>query len=153
MSARVQLPFGAKIIEQYLPHRPPMMMLDRVTKFDGETIVTEIDTHPDAFYFDGHFPDNPIMPGVVIMECIGQTGALLAALRGDFNHSDHLLAFTGFEKTRFRKFVKPNETLCVYCELVKKRRHLYKFSGRAEVNGELVMQLEFSAALTAKTED
>ena len=146
-------PFGVEFIEQYLPHRRPMLMLDRVAEFNGETIVTEIDTHPDAFYFDGHFPDNPIMPGVVIMECIGQTGALLAALCGDFNHADHLLAFTGFDKTRFRKFVKPNETLCVYCELVKKRRHLYKFAGRAEVNGELVMRLEFSAALTAKTED
>lgn len=146
----IKLPMGQSEIEQYLPHRRPMLMLNRVSAFDGETIVTEIDTQPDAFYFDGHFPDNPIMPGVVIMECIGQTGALLAALRGDFNHEDHLLAFTGFDKTRFRKFVKPNETLCVYCEVVKQRRHLYKFKGRAEVGGELVMRLEFSAALTAK---
>ena len=148
----VNLPLGQNEIEQYLPHRRPLMMLSRVTEFDGEVIVTEIDTHPDAFYFDGHFPDNPIMPGVIIMECIGQTGALLAALRGDFNHEEHLLAFTGFDKTRFRKFVKPNETLCVYCELVKQRRHLYKFTGRAEIDGELVMQLEFSAALTSKVE-
>ncbi len=144
------LPLEAEGIEQYLPHRRPMLMLDRVTAFDGETIVTEINTQPDAFYFDGHFPGNPIMPGVMIMECIGQTGALLAALRGDFDHKAHLLAFTGFDKTRFRKFVKPNETLCVYCELTKQRRHLYKFAGRAEVNGELVMGLEFSAALTSK---
>ena len=148
----VQLPIGHKGIEQYLPHRRPMLMLDRVTVFEGETITTEIDTKPEAFYFDGHFPNNPIMPGVIIMECIGQTGALLAALRGDFNHEEHLLAFTGFEKTRFRKFVKPNVTLCVYCEIVKKRRQLYKFTGRAEVDGELVMQLDFSAALTSKTE-
>lgn len=147
----VRLPLGQVDIEQYLPHRRPMLMLDRVVAFDGETIATEIDTQPDAFYFDGHFPNNPIMPGVIIMECIGQSGALLAALRGDFDHNDHLLAFTGFEKTRFRKFVKPNETLCVFCKLEKQRRHLYKFSGHAEVNGELVMQLAFSAALAAKT--
>lgn len=146
----VRLPLGQADIKQYLPHRRPMLMLDRVVKFDGETIATEIDTHPDAFYFDGHFPDNPIMPGVIIMECIGQSGALLAALRGDFDHNDHLLAFTGFEKTRFRKFVKPNETLCVYCKLEKKRKQLYKFVGHAEVNGELVMRLAFSAALTQK---
>lgn len=147
------LPLGQADIEQYLPHRRPMLMLDRVVEFDGETIATEIDTKPDAFYFDGHFPGNPIMPGVIIMECIGQSGALLAALRGDFDHNDHLLAFTGFDKTRFRKFVKPNETLRVFCKLEKKRRHLYKFSGRAEVNDELVMQLAFSAALTQKNEE
>lgn len=146
----VHLPLGQADIEQYLPHRRPMLMLDRVVAFDGETIATEIDTYPDAFYFDGHFPNNPIMPGVIIMECIGQSGALLAALRGDFDHNDNLLAFTGFEKTRFRKFVKPNETLCVFCKLEKKRRQLYKFTGHAEVGGELVMQLAFSAALTAK---
>jgi len=144
------LPLGQSDIEQYLPHRRPMLMLDRVVAFDGESIVTEIDTHPDSLYFDGHFPDNPIMPGVIIMECIGQSGALLAALRGDVDHRKNLLAFTGFEKTRFRKFVKPNETLCVFCKLDKKRRHLYKFSGRAEIDGELVMQLAFSAALAAK---
>ena len=145
-----QAPFGRDIIEKFLPHRRPMLMLDRVAEFDGETIVTQIDTHLDAFYFDGHFPANPIMPGVITMECIGQTGALLAALRGEFDHETQLLAFTGFEKTRFRKFVKPNETLCVYCNLVKKRKHLYKFAGRAEVDDELVMHLEFSAALTSK---
>ncbi len=150
MKSPLTLPFGQEIIEQYLPHRRPMLMLDRVTKFDGESIVTEVETKPDAFYFAGHFPNNPIMPGVVIMECIGQAGALLAALRGDFDHNEHLLAFTGFDKTRFRKFVKPNETLCVYCELIKKRRQLYKFSGRVEVEGGLVMRLEFSAALTDK---
>lgn len=147
------LPLEQADIERYLPHRKPMLMLDRVVEFDGETIVTEIDTQPEAMYFDGHFPNNPIMPGVIIMECIGQSGALLAALRGDFDHNDHLLAFTGFEKTRFRKFVKPNETLRVYCKLDKQRRHLYKFSGRAEVNGELVMQLAFSAALANKNEE
>ncbi|MCF6219859.1 MAG: 3-hydroxyacyl-ACP dehydratase FabZ [Robiginitomaculum sp.] len=150
MITPVATPFGVEVIEEYLPHRRPMLMLDRVTKLDGEVIVAEIDTKPDAFYFDGHFPANPIMPGVVILECIGQTGALLAALRGDFDHKTQLLAFTSFDKTRFRKFVKPNETLCVYCELVKKRRHLYKFAGRVEVNGELVVALDFSAALTAK---
>jgi len=149
----ISLPLGQAGIEQYLPHRRPMLMLDRVVGFDDATIATEIDTKPDAFYFDGHFPGNPIMPGVIVMECIGQSGALLAALRGDFDHHDHLLAFTGFEKTRFRKFVKPNETLCVFCTLEKQRRHLYKFSGRADVNGELVMHLAFSAALTQKTEE
>ncbi len=146
----IRLPLGQADIEQYLPHRRPMLMIDRVVDFNGDTIATEIDTDPKAFYFDGHFPNNPIMPGVIIMECIGQSGALLAALRGEFDHKAHLLAFTGFEKTRFRKFVKPNETLCVFCKLEKKRRHLYKFTGQAEINGDLVMQLAFSAAQTAK---
>ncbi len=147
----MKLPFGHEIIEKFLPHRRPMLMLDRVMQYDVNSITTEIDVRPDAFFFAGHFDGNPIMPGVIIMECIGQTGALLAALGSDFDTNTHILAFTGFEKTRFRRFVKPNETLCVYCELVKTRKHLYKFSGRAKVDGELVMSLDFSAALTAKT--
>ena len=147
----MELPFGQDIIEKFLPHRRPMLMLDRVTQYGGNSIVTEIDVRPDAFFFAGHFDGNPIMPGVLIMECVGQTGALLAALKGDFDTKTHLLAFTGFEKTRFRRFVKPNETLCVYCKLVKVRKHLYKFAGHATVESELVMNLAFSAALTAKT--
>ena len=147
----MQLPFGQDIIEKFLPHRRPMLMLDRVSQYDGKSITTEIDVRPDAFFFAGHFDGIPIMPGVIIMECIGQTGALLVALGGDFDTKTHLLAFTGFEKTRFRRFVKPNETLCVYCELVKARKHLYKFSGHAKVGGELVMNLDFSAALTPRT--
>ncbi len=147
----LELPFGQDIIEKYLPHRRPMLMLDRVTQYGEDFIVTEIDVGPNAFFFAGHFDDTPIMPGVIIMECIGQSGALLAALKEDFDTKTHLLAFTGFEKTRFRRFVKPNETLCVYCKLVKVRKHLYKFAGRAMVDEELVMTLEFSAALTPKT--
>ena len=151
MDANPIYPFGQDIIEKFLPHRRPMLMLDRVTQYGGNSIVAEIDVQADAFFLQGHFDGHPIMPGVIIMECIGQTGALLAALSGNFNTDTHLLAFTGFEKTRFRRFVKPNETLCVYCKLVKARKHLYKFEGRATVNDELVMNLAFSAALTAKT--
>ncbi len=147
----VLFPLNSEQIQKFLPHRPPMLMLDRALAIDDEGVIQcEKDLSPDAFYFQGHFPDHPIMPGVMICEAVGQAGALLAALEARFDTATHLLAFGGFEKAKFRKIVKPNETLCVYCKIVKQRKHLYKFEGRAESGGALVATLGFSAALTPK---
>jgi 3-hydroxyacyl-[acyl-carrier-protein] dehydratase len=140
------LPLGLAEIEQYLPHRAPMLMIDRVVEFTADRISAQKDLSPDAFYFQGHFPGQPIMPGVMIVEAIAQSGALLAALNGRFDTDTELLAFAGIDSAKFRKQVTPNETLCVFTEIVKQRRNLYKFEGRAEVNGVLVTQLAFSAA-------
>ncbi len=147
----VQFPLQADQIMHYLPHRPPMLMLDRALGIDEDGyLLAEKDVSEDAFFFQGHFEGHPIMPGVMIVEAIGQAGALLAAVMGSFDTQTHLLAFTGLERARFRQMVKPNETLCVYCKIVKSRRNLYKFEGRAEVDGRIVTDLQFSAALTPK---
>jgi len=86
------------------------------------------------------------MPGVMIVEAIAQAGALLAALNRKFDTNTHLLAFAGMTDVKFRRPVTPNETLCVFAEIVKQRRHLYKFAGRVEVDGDVVTRLTFSAA-------
>ncbi len=144
-------PLERDSIELYLPHRPPMLMIDRALGVDEDGFLCcEKDLQADAFYFQGHFPGQPILPGVMICEAIGQTGALLAALGQSFDPKTHLLAFGGFENARFRKIVKPNETLCVYCKIAKQRRHVYKFEGWAEVRGVHVCALSFRAALTPK---
>lgn len=140
------LPLDQAEIEKYLPHRAPMLMLDRVLEVGENLIVAEKTVKPDAFYFQGHFPGNPIMPGVMIVETIAQAGALLAALNGEFDTNKSLLAFAGIDSSKFRKPVTPNETLRVYAKIVKRRRSLYKFEGRVEVQGVLAAQLSFSAA-------
>ena len=146
MSHDGTLPFGVDVIEHYLPHRPPMLMLDRVLEFSDTSIKAEKKANGDAFYFQGHFPGNPIMPGVMIVEAIAQGGALLCGLNDMFDTQTELLAFAGIDGAKFRRPVSPNETLCVCVEIVKQRRNLYKFAGHAEVEGNIVTQLTFSAA-------
>ena len=146
MTRKFTLPLDVADIQNHLPHRPPMLMLDRVLEFTDTSIKAEKDIAADAFYFQGHFPGNPIMPGVMIVEAIAQGGALLSALNGMFDTETHLLAFAGIDGAKFRRPVSPNETLCVCVEFVKQRRNLYKFAGHAEVEGSIVTQLTFSAA-------
>jgi 3-hydroxyacyl-[acyl-carrier-protein] dehydratase len=146
MAAHHSLPLLAADIMEYLPHRPPMLLLDRVVEYTENTIVAEKTVTGDEFFFQGHFPGNPMMPGVMIVEAIAQAGALLAALNDLFDTNTELLAFAGMNDVKFRRPVTPNETLRVFAEIVKHRRNLYKFAGRVEVEGVLVTQLTFSAA-------
>jgi len=143
-------PLVGDIIAAYLPHRPPMLMVDKVVSFTSTTIKTEKYLSGDEFFFQGHFPNNPIMPGVMIVEAIGQAGALIALLNEHFDGNDYILAFAGVEQAKFKKMVRPGDTLCITAEIVKQRRNLYKFIGEARVGDSRVTQLSFSAAMTPK---
>lgn len=138
-------------IMRYLPHRPPMLMLDRVTAYNECEIHAEKDLTADAFYFQGHFPGTPMLPGVMIVEAVAQAGALIAALNGNFDHNASLLAFAGIDKAKFKHSVYPTETLRVVTKIVKQRRILYKFEGRAMVGSKLVAIVNFSASQIPKT--
>lgn len=151
MSALAPTALGINDIMHFLPHRPPMLMLDRVVSYSETKIHAEKLVPEDAFYFQGHFPDKPMMPGVMIVEAIAQAGALVAALNGGFDTKASLLAFAGIDSAKFRRSVYPNETLCVYVEIVKQRSILYKYKGRVEVNDVVVATVDFSATQVPKT--
>lgn len=137
-------------IMKYLPHRAPMLMLDRVTGYSDTEIHAQKFVPSDAHYFQGHFPENPMMPGVMIVEAVAQAGALLAALNDKFDTNTHLLAFAGIDKAKFKRTVYPNETLCVFVKMVKQRSILYKFEGIATVNDSVVALVNFSATQVPK---
>lgn len=137
-------------IMSYLPHRPPMLMLDKVTAYNEIEIHAEKFLKKDAFYFQGHFPGKPMLPGVMIVEAVAQAGALIAALAGTFDHKKSLLAFAGIDKAKFKASVYPTETLCVTAKIVKRRSVLYKFEGRAMVGSKLVAIVDFSATQIPK---
>lgn len=147
----VLCPLLIEDIAKYLPHRPPMLMIDKVISFDEVKICAEKKLTGAEFFFQGHFPENPIMPGVMIVEAIGQTGALIALLNEHFDGDEHILAFAGLERAKFKKMVRPGDRLCINVEIVKQRRNLYKFVGEARVGDSVVTQLNFSAAMTPKS--
>lgn len=144
----LKLPLGPEAVKNILPHRDPMLFVDRVIELTETSIKIEADVKEDAPHFKGHFPDLPIMPGVLIIETVAQAGVLLVALTDGLD-KDKFIAFTGVESAKFKTPVYPNETLVVAVEFVKSRPPFYKFSGTAHVKGKLAAKLQFSAAQMA----
>ena len=147
MSTKPTPPFGQDIVKQCIPHRDPMLMITKVTALSEGAIDIENHVADDAPFFAGHFPGNPIMPGVLITETCAQGGAMLIELSGFIDGSEEFMAFTGIDKAKFRRPVKPNDTLCVHVKIAKQRGPLYKFESVAKVDGTIVATVDFSASI------
>lgn len=132
-----------------IPHRPPFLFVDRVLERDGERILTEWRVPPEADFFRGHYPGNPILPGVIGSEFVFQSAALLLCERADAPEGRRALpVLVRIQDARFRRIVRPGETIRAAVELEERlgnARHL-----RAEVRtqaGERVLSLRFVVAL------
>jgi len=147
MSVKPVPPFGPQIIKQCIPHRDPMLMITKVVSLADGIIDIENHVSEDAPFFAGHFPGNPIMPGVLITETCAQGGAMLIELSGLIDGASEFMAFTGIDKAKFRRPVKPNNTLCVQVKIAKQRGPLYKFESVAKVDGDIVATVDFSASI------
>ena len=140
-----QFPLNRASVMEILPHRDPMLFIDSVLSADSTNIHAQTHVDPDWTVFKGHFPDLPIMPGVLLIEAVAQAGALIVGLKGDIKDGS-FIAFTGVEQAKFRRAVKPGDTMDIYVELLRERRGFCKFEGRIEVAGEVVTELKFAAA-------
>lgn len=132
-------------VAQLLPHAPPALLVDRVISFDGSSTHAQVHVSPEWDVFRGHFPDRPILPGVLMIEMVAQTGALIGVL-GDKVDEDSFLAFTGIDKARFRRPVVPGETLDLHAELIDIRRNIFRFRGSAVCDGQRALSVEFLAS-------
>ena len=139
------LPISQDIIKTYLPHRDPMLFIDSVTDISEHSIVIESNIRQDAPYFKGHFPDMPIMPGVLIVETAAQAGALLVSLMHSLEDGK-FIAFSAIESAKFKRPVYPGDLLRLDVNIEKIRLPFYKFSGKAYVGDKLVASLFFAAA-------
>lgn len=134
-------------IEELLPHREPFLLLDEVTELEpGVRVVARKTVRPDEWYLSGHFPGNPIMPGVLIVEALAQAGAL--AVLSTPEHRGKLVLFGGIDDVRFKRVVRPGDTLELTCEVERVRGPVGKGRVTATVDGEVAARglLTFAVA-------
>ncbi len=134
-------------IEAILPHREPFLLLDEVTEIEpGARVVARKRVREDEWYLTGHFPGNPIMPGVLMVEAMAQCGAV-AVLSEDANKGK-LALFAGIDDVRFKRIVRPGDELELVCELERMRGPVGKGKARATVDGDLAVRGTLTFALT-----
>ncbi len=137
-------------IMKILPHRYPMLLVDRVLEIDpGKRIVGLKNVTANEQFFQGHFPGAPVMPGVLIVEAMAQCAAVLI-LRDIPNREEKLFLFGGVDKARFRKPVVPGDQLRLECEVIQRRSNSVKIHGTATVNGELVAEAEMLSVMVER---
>jgi 3-hydroxyacyl-[acyl-carrier-protein] dehydratase len=136
----------AVAIQEIIPHRYPFLLVDRIIEIEyGVRAVGIKQVSMGEPFFQGHFPDYPVMPGVLIIEALAQVGAV--ALLGSDEHRGKIALFAGLDNVRFRRQVKPGDSLRLETEIGRMRRGIGKGSGRATVEGELAAEGELTFAL------
>ena len=137
-------------ITEAIPHRPPFLLVDEVLSIEGHTIRTRRRADPDDPVFKGHFPGNPILPGVLICESMFQSAAILMAhiLEGAMDNAVPVL--TRVSNAKFKHPVKPGDTFEMEIHFKEKLSNACFFDGVAKVNGKTAVNLEFACAVVAK---
>jgi len=134
-------------IKKIIPHREPFLLIDEIVEVEqGKKIKAVKHVSDDEYYFKGHFPSNPIMPGVLIVETIAQAGAVLALMMPE--NKGKIVLFAGIDKVRFKKIVRPGDEFILDVELENLKRNIGKAKGRATVRDEVVCTAEILFALT-----
>jgi 3-hydroxyacyl-[acyl-carrier-protein] dehydratase len=137
-------------ISSFLPHRYPFLLVDRVLDFTPEKSITAIkNVTANEPHFMGHFPDFPVMPGVLIVEAMAQVGGILA-FQSAPKDQEFLVFFTGIDGVRFRKPVRPGDQLLFELTCLRRRGNMWRFKGEAFVDGKLVCEGTLMASLMPK---
>lgn len=126
-------------IRRYLPHRYPFLLIDRVVEVkEGETIVAYKNLSVNEPFFDGHFPDNPVFPGVLLLEAMAQAAGILGFYsQGKTNDDGSTYYFAGADNLRFRRPCVPGDRVMLRASVVSQRRGIWKFDVSSDVEGEL----------------
>lgn len=136
-----QQTFDIREILELLPHRYPFILVDRIIEISlGERIVGLKNVTMNEPFFQGHFPGEPIMPGVLILECMAQVGAILAYLTEREKFAGQLVYFAGLDEVRFRRKVTPGDQLIIKTEIVKRKGKVYKLASQAFVEDKLATE-------------
>ena len=141
---------GSNEINNLIPHRSPFLFIDECEILEkGKKGIASRVFKEDEYFFQGHFPGNPIVPGVIIVEALAQTaGVIVSASLTEYNEKSVL--FTSINKVKFRKPVLPNEKIIFEVNFINSVKNVYKFLGSASKEDILVSEAEFSAMVTYK---
>lgn len=138
-----------------LPHRYPFLLIDRVISIKlGESLVALKNVTMNEAYFVGHFPNRPVMPGVLILEAMAQAGGVLAYKSTNTSPADGILYyFAGIDNARFRRVVEPGDQLRLEVKVLRSKRDIWKLEGAAYVGDELACSAEFMSACKSSKGD
>lgn len=137
-------------IKKVLPHRYPFLLVDRVLETTDEKITALKNVTANEEFFNGHFPGQPIMPGVLQVEALAQAGAILLMTQKVEAPEKSIMVFTGIKNAKFRKQVVPGDQLKLEVSLGQMRRNFVTMTGVATVDGEVACEIEASAAVVPK---
>lgn len=138
-------------IMELLPHRYPFLLVDRILELEkGKTIKALKNVTINEPFFQGHFPAEPIMPGVLIVETMAQAGGVLGHKSIDMEEGQMLMYFMGIDKVKFRKPVVPGDQLILDVDILRQRKATFKMKGTAKVNNKIVAEAELLATMEYK---
>lgn len=132
-----------------LPHRYPILLVDRVLEIEPHTRIKALkNVSINEPYFTGHFPSRPVMPGVMMLEALAQTAALLSFESNDVDPDDNMVVyFVGIDGARFKRVVEPGDQLILQAQLERSKGGIYKFRTQASVDGETAVEAELMCTL------
>ena len=138
----IKLPIEAQEIKDYLPHRFPILLLDRVTDVQpGKSLTALKNVSYNEPFFQGHFPESPVMPGVMVIEAMAQAcGVLAVCSQGGKRKEGEITLFAGLDEVRFKRQVVPGDQLIFQVELLAHKRGIGKFRATASVEGQLAVE-------------
>ncbi|MDP9108921.1 MAG: 3-hydroxyacyl-ACP dehydratase FabZ [Pseudomonadota bacterium] len=141
-------------IKEYLPHRYPLLLVDRVLDWEsGKTIVAIKNVTANEEFFNGHFPHKPVMPGVLMIEALAQSAALLSFLTmGQKPDENSVVYFIGIDSARFKRPVVPGDQIRMEVEIVRHTRGIWKYRARATVDGQLAVEAELMCTMRSASD-
>ncbi|MDF7675246.1 3-hydroxyacyl-ACP dehydratase FabZ [Neisseriaceae bacterium ESL0693] len=142
------LPLDVRVLQKLLPHRYPFLLIDRVTAYDAEalTLTALKNVTTNEPFFQGHFPDFPVMPGVLIIEAMAQACGTLAILSHGGRDDDEIYFFVGIDNARFKRQIVPGDQLVFEVQLMANKRGIGKFQAKAFVDGQIAVEADIMCA-------
>jgi len=140
-------------IQNYLPHRYPFLLIDKVIDIDkSKSIIAQKNVSYNEPFFQGHFPEYPVFPGVLLLEAMAQATAILDVESNDRDMSNQLYYFVGIDKARFKKQVIPGDIIIITANLVQSKSEIHKFSAECKVDDSIVCTADLLGAVRSKND-